>query len=170
MIRCLLFDLGETLTEIMIDDLRPLDELPLVAFSDAIPTLERLRRDRYRLAVVSNTCQSGDAVVSRAIEKVGLRCYFDTVVTSVDVGHEKPAPEVFLEALSRVGCDTNESVMVGDNPINDIEGAGRLGMRTILVQREAPRIFSSKVQPSFTIGSLNEIPDIVRRWQYLHGR
>lgn len=164
MIHCLLFDLGETLTERMIDSLSPLDKLPLVAFSDAISTLERLKNQGYKLAVVSNTCQSGDLVVSRAIERIGLRHFFDAVVTSVDVGCEKPAPKMFLEALKRINCHPSEAVMIGDNPIDDIGGAGKLGLRTILIRRGPSASSSQEVKPSFIVSSLSEIPAIVCLW------
>lgn len=164
MIHCLLFDLGETLTEKMIDSVSPLDELPLVAFHDAIPTLERLKNQGYKLAVISNTCQSGDLVVSRAIERIGLRHFFDAVVTSVDAGCEKPAPKIFLDALDRVSCHPSESVMIGDNPIADIDGASKLGLRTILIQRGSLTSSSQGGNPSFIVSSLSEIPAIVCLW------
>lgn len=167
MIRGLLFDLGETLTELMVDDARPLNELPLVPFSDAISTLTRLRNEPYQFALVTNTCQSNEAVVSDALDRVGLKRFFDVIITSVDIGSEKPAPCMFLAALARINCKPQESVMIGDNIVNDVQGASHLGMFTILVQRTHARTASPVVEPTCTVLSLSEIPAAIRRISHI---
>ena len=37
------------------------------------------------------------------LEHLGIRHLFATVVTSEDVVHQKPAPDIFLEAARRIG-------------------------------------------------------------------
>ncbi|MBN4048145.1 HAD hydrolase-like protein, partial [bacterium AH-315-O15] len=54
------------------------------------------------------------------------------------VGYHAPAakdPSIFESALELLGVTAAESVMVGDSLPYDIEGARRVGMRGILVQR-----------------------------------
>jgi putative hydrolase of the HAD superfamily len=167
MIRGLMFDLGETLTEPMIDDVRPLNELPLSPFSDAISTLTSLKSEAYKFALVTNTCQSNEAVVSHALDRIGLRPFFDVIITSVDLGCEKPAPGMFLAALAQINCKPHEAVMIGDNIVNDIQGASHLGIFTILVQRAHNRSVSPAVKPTYTVTSLSEIPAALRRISYV---
>lgn len=45
----------------------------------------------------------------------------------------KPAPLLFEEGLRRLGAEPGSTVVVGDNPLTDAEGAARLGMACLLV-------------------------------------
>ncbi len=45
----------------------------------------------------------------------------------------KPAPLLFEEGLRRLGARPESTVVVGDNPLTDAEGAARLGMACLLV-------------------------------------
>src|SRR3954462_13192462 len=63
------------------------------------PTLARLK-PTYRMAVVSSSsCQEIEPLMVRA----GLRDYFETVVGGGDVTNQKPNPEPYLLAASRLG-------------------------------------------------------------------
>jgi beta-phosphoglucomutase len=62
-------------------------------------TLQRLK-PKYKLAVVSSSsCQEIEPLMVRA----ELRAYFDTVVGGGDVVKQKPDPEPYLLAASRLG-------------------------------------------------------------------
>lgn len=64
------------------------------------PALESLK-GKYRMAVVSSSsCEEIEPLMVRA----GLRGYFDTVVGGGDVKKQKPNPEPYLLAASRVGA------------------------------------------------------------------
>jgi len=45
------------------------------------------------------------AVIRPMLERLDLLRYFETVVTSEDVVHQKPAPDIFLEAARRIEVD-----------------------------------------------------------------
>ena len=45
----------------------------------------------------------------------------------------KPAPLLFEEGLRCIGARPEDTVVVGDNPLTDAEGAARLGMACVLV-------------------------------------
>lgn len=69
-----------------------------------------------------------------------LRCckldnLIDLLVTSEEVGEQKPAERIFLAALERAGCRGGEAVMVGDSWASDVVGARRLGMRAVWFNR-----------------------------------
>ncbi len=57
---------------------------------------------RIPMAVASGGIQ---AIICGVLEKLGIRHLFDTVVTSEMVKHQKPAPDIFLEAARRIGVD-----------------------------------------------------------------
>lgn len=45
----------------------------------------------------------------------------------------KPAPFLFEAALKAVGLTADRAVMIGDNQLTDIQGAERIGMKSVLV-------------------------------------
>ncbi len=93
-------------------------------YDGALATLNTLSH-RYQLAALSN----GNADV----RKVGLDSYFSFAISAADVGSSKPSPEMFLEAMHRAEVLPDHAVHVGDHPIDDIEGANRVGMHSIWV-------------------------------------
>jgi HAD superfamily hydrolase (TIGR01509 family) len=57
--------------------------------------------------------------------------FFVWVITSVDAGARKPAPEFFQYALGRCGLAKEDVLFVG-NPLNaDIAGGEAFGIRTV---------------------------------------
>jgi len=58
-------------------------------------------------------------------------------VSSSEHGYLKPHPSIFESTLTLLGVSPAEAVMVGDSIPHDVEGARRVGMRAILVQRSA---------------------------------
>lgn len=119
-------------------------------FRDATPTLRRLRKDGYRLAVVSNWEPS----LPVTLERLGLHRYFQTVVTSSIEGIWKPDPRLFRIALDRMGLQPEEGLSVGDHIDRDIKAAWDAGMQAILVDRfdDYPQ-FSPRVR---NLGELSE--------------
>jgi putative hydrolase of the HAD superfamily len=83
-----------------------------------------LRTAGLSLAVVSNW----DIGLHEHLERLGLDRAVDAIVTSAEVGARKPAPDVFLEALARLGVPAERAVHVGDDDVDEA-GAAAAGMR-----------------------------------------
>lgn len=81
-------------------------------------------------------------------------------LSSSEHGYLKPHPSIFESALKLLGVAAAESVMVGDSLPNDIEGARRVGMRGILVQR-SPDAALSRVPGVPVIHDLSELPALL---------
>jgi len=94
-------------------------------YPDVIPALSQLKTEGYSLAVVT------DADIGHAesrLKKTGLYGYFD-VVSSPDLsGTRKPAHRAFHYALSAIGANPTDCMMVGDSLIRDIAPAKELNM------------------------------------------
>jgi 2-haloalkanoic acid dehalogenase type II len=161
LIRAVLFDFGGTLVQPVSDEEIPLDRLALKRYPDSVPVLEALKRAGYALAIVSNTTRSGEAQLTLALRNAGIPALFEAIVTSFDVGREKPDPAMFTGALERLGCAPSEAVMVGDDPVKDIHGASSLGIVTIHVRR-APDPLRRDAAPTFLVLSLLEIPALIK--------
>ena len=99
-------------------------------YDDAPPVLEVLRRHRIKIGLVSNGQRDlEEFVVHHALD-------VDVAVGSAAFGRTKPHPSIFLAALDRLGVEPADAAMVGDSPEDDIEGARRVGIRAVLLDRE----------------------------------
>jgi len=94
---------------------RPLDGVP-----DA---LRRLSRAGLALACVTNW----DVGIGEQLEKAGLAPCLSVVVSSAEIGAEKPDPRVFAEALTRLGVQAARAVHIGDDEA-DLAGALAAGL------------------------------------------
>jgi putative hydrolase of the HAD superfamily len=123
-------------------------------YRESETVLRRLKEMGAKVYAVSNW----DIELVKVLEDLGWSGYFDDVIASAIVGVEKPAGEIFEEAL-RVGNVSRDRVVhVGNDPVTDIEGASRAGIDTVLVDRrgtvEAPKA-------TFVLPDLNGLPAII---------
>jgi len=86
---------------------------------------------RYKLALVTNAADSGEALVRAALRRVSLDEFFDVVLTARELGMRKPDPAFFTLAVHVLGCRPAEAVMVGDDYDVDVLGACRAGLRAV---------------------------------------
>lgn len=64
----------------------------------------------------------------RKLTTLGLENYFHKVITSEEIGHEKPHPSMFLMALEKLQLGKKQVAMIGDHFEKDILGARQLGI------------------------------------------
>ena len=62
------------------------------------------------------------------LEIVGLRECFEIVVGAEDAARAKPYPEPFVKAMSALGANAQQTLMIGDTPA-DVAGARAAGVR-----------------------------------------
>lgn len=98
-------------------------------FPDTVSTLIHVKSKGYRLGVISNglTIKQWEKLV-----RLGIHPFFDQVITSAEIGFEKPHPQIFEQSLSRMGCKPEKSVMIGNKFKEDALGAVNAGMSAIL--------------------------------------
>ena len=101
-------------------------------FDDALPTLKQLKKQGIKLGLISNVAKDIDELFN----KLELQQHLDFIVTSFEVGHDKPDPEIFLAALEKAGVRPEEAMYVGDQYELDIVGARNVGMKAVLIDRE----------------------------------
>ncbi len=63
-------------------------------------------------------------------DKLGCDDVLHAVVSSGDVEHAKPAPDIVLAALEAAGCGPQDAVMVGDT-VYDVRAAAAAGVRCL---------------------------------------
>lgn len=81
--------------------------------------LSKLKSDGYSIAVCSNSVRRS---IQQMMEYSGLLGYLDFFLSNQDVTHAKPSPEIYINAMRRLGRDPKECVIVEDNP-NGIKAA-----------------------------------------------
>jgi HAD superfamily hydrolase (TIGR01549 family) len=102
-------------------------------YEDVLPVLDELRLHGLKIGLVSNGQRDLDEfAVHHALD-------VDTAVGSKSHGRIKPHPSIFEAALSALEVTPPETAMVGDSYEDDIEGARALGIRAILLDRNALR-------------------------------
>ncbi len=69
------------------------------------------------------------------LDRLSLAAEVDALVTSEEVGVQKPDPSIFHAALDRVGASAGQAVMLGDAWRADVEGARAAGVRPVWLNR-----------------------------------
>jgi len=164
LIRAVFFDLGDTLIAEEAVGGKHLWEAKLTKLPYLDEVLAHLERKGFKLGIITNTVTSREKHVRAALRRINVERYFDYIITSVDVGHEKPDERIFMTALRGLRIKPYEAVMVGNRISTDIVGGNRMGMKTILFKwnkRYKERIISKEEQPTRTIRSLRELPRVL---------
>jgi len=125
-----------------------------------VETLQTLRGRSLRLGLVSNAAYR-PRLMTQQLRALGLLPYFDGVTFSSEVGVRKPHPEIFNDALRKVGVGARQALFVGDRVREDVLGPQRLGMRAILTrewrQEDDPGAADAVIE------GLGELPAVVER-------
>jgi putative hydrolase of the HAD superfamily len=118
-------ELTQRYWDTFIDSIRP--------FEGVEKTLQILKDDGYRLAIITNMSAE---VQFRKLHKLNLDNYFEAMISSEEVGQEKPHPHIFFHAIDRLKVNPKQCIMIGDDLKNDIEVANFVGMTPILITIE----------------------------------
>jgi putative hydrolase of the HAD superfamily len=117
----------------------------MVLFDDVIPTLTQLKERELIIGLISNV----DRDITSLCQQVGLADWLGVVVTSQEVGFNKPMPQIFRAALRKAKLRPIEAIYVGDQHQIDVVGANGAGMLGLLIDRngffediDAPRLTS----------------------------
>jgi len=125
-------------------------------FYDAEVALKYLKKKGYKLGVITNGLKE---IQNRRLKAIGLNKYFKVVVTTSEVGYEKPNTAAFKLAMKKLKVQAKDSVMIGDNPPRDILPANKLGMTSVWLRRGKRYYYpaTGKEIPKHEIKSLVEL-------------
>jgi putative hydrolase of the HAD superfamily len=88
-----------------------------------------LRKQGYTLGVASNYDHRLRSVVAGLSQLDHFSCF----AISAEVGWRKPAPQFFAALCELAGMDATNILLVGDDRVNDYDGARAAGMHAVLV-------------------------------------
>jgi putative hydrolase of the HAD superfamily len=128
-IQAYLFDWGDTL---MRDDKRYKGSMctwpEVFAVEGAVETLRALSI-RARCCLATNARDSSEKDIRRALARVGLDRYIETVFCFQRLGVAKPDPVFFEKVGEQLGLPPQAIAMVGDSYDTDIVGALQAGLQ-----------------------------------------
>lgn len=122
-------------------------------FPDTADALRDLAT-RFKLVVISNV---DDALFARTAEQLGVE--LDGVITAEQVGRYKPAPQVFLYALQKLGLDKRHVIHVAQSLYHDHAPARSLDIRSVRINRPSILAGTGLALPDDTRPEL-ELPDL----------
>lgn len=135
----------------------------LELYNDAVQTLELVRgcSGVERIGLVTN----GPSEVQRhKIELLGIEPYLDFILVSEEVGHWKPAPEIFAEALRIGAAAPEETMFIGDSAENDIAGAQASGIAGVWINPTAREWDQRCPAPTRSVTCLAEVRRLFSLW------
>jgi len=115
-------------------------------------------RKKYKTGLITNGKTS---IQYGKIDRLGLRHDFDLIIVSEEAGCKKPDPEIFEMALEKLGLRAEQCVYIGDHPVNDIEGASRIGMKTIWMKANQPWKDGLTATPLYSIDRLSSLLELI---------
>lgn len=137
---------------------RKLARHKLRALPGALELLQSLRESGGKIALASSTPPENITLV---IGELGIKDYFQAIVSGRDVTRGKPDPQVFLLAAQELGVPLDRCVVVED-AVAGVAAAKRAGMACIAVTNTHPR--ESLHEADLIVDSLEEmtVDDIVK--------
>ncbi|WP_045687571.1 HAD family hydrolase [Hymenobacter sp. AT01-02] len=95
-------------------------------------SLLKALQPKYRVGIITNnrTAEQQDK-----LRFLGMDGLIDALITSEEVGVTKPNPRIFQVALQRLQAQPEQTVVVGDNWLADVEGAKAVGIRPVWLNR-----------------------------------
>jgi HAD superfamily hydrolase (TIGR01549 family) len=132
-------------------------------YADVVPTFTALRAQGLRVVLAGNQPQR------RAAQLRALDLPVDDLVTSDELGVEKPDPAFFAAVLARIRIDDPSRVLyVGDRVDNDVLPAAEAGLATCWLTRgpwgqlqELPE----DIEPDLVLEGLGELPELLAAWR-----
>jgi HAD superfamily hydrolase (TIGR01509 family) len=126
-------------------------ELPLI--DGALQAVQRLAR-QWPLGLASS---SPRPLIEFVLDRAHLAPSFKATVSSDEVAHGKPAPDVYLEAARRLDCEPARCVAVEDSG-NGLRAAAAAGMGVIAIpNRHYPPDAGAVAQAGLVLDGLQEL-------------
>ncbi len=109
--------------------LMDMDDNDIEVFPGVPETLKQLKEKGYLLAIVTDTANPLHVKLAW-FERGGFGDVWDSIISSQEVGVQKPHPRIYQAALRQLGVTVEEAAFVGHSP-EELDGASALGLKTI---------------------------------------
>lgn len=125
---------------------------------DAISILEKLKKDGYKVGLLSN----GDSKSQHdKINHCNLQNYFDEIIVTGDYGVSKPDPEIYRIMADKLDVLCEECIYIGDTFSTDILGAIRASMVPVWITQLSER--PANRYKGYRIEKLEQLSEIIEK-------
>jgi FMN phosphatase YigB (HAD superfamily) len=121
-------------------------------YPDALPCLELLRRDGFRVGAVGNTPETAEAQLAPHVDLVG---------SSARWGVEKPSAEFYERLTGECGTEPGRIAYVGDRVDNDVLPALAAGLTAVHIRRGPWGLLHDTPPGALAINGLAELPALL---------
>jgi HAD superfamily hydrolase (TIGR01509 family) len=129
-----------------------------IFFKDFIENLELRDFAKKLIEQTHRKCKVGlisNFTFAPVIYKISK--FFAAIIVSEEIGWRKPSKYIFEHTLKKLKSQANETVYIGDSPMEDIKGAKQAGLRTIFIPSQfytLKDLEESKQKPDYIIENL----------------
>jgi putative hydrolase of the HAD superfamily len=130
-------------------------------YPDTVPTLVKLRDQRFKLGVAS----PGKSVKQwQKLISLGVQHLFDTVVISEDLKVERLTETLLQRVVDNLRVHPSQALFVGAAPDREIDIANRAGLISVRLRRGEAKLEKMRGSlPKHEIAQLSEIPNLLSR-------
>lgn len=129
---------GENLDHVAVHDFKKDWFVLHLSELEAVPEVAAVVRELHGKKPIAIATGSELSIVNPELAHVGLRDFFEIIVTPADVEHGKPAPDMFLLAAEKLGIAPQDCLVFEDGQAG-IDAANAAGMESVFVA-SAPAI------------------------------
>jgi putative hydrolase of the HAD superfamily len=124
-----------------------------ISFFEGVPqTLESLKARGYLLGILTDTANPLSVKLGW-FEKGGFGNVWDSIISSHDLGVQKPDAQMYQAVLLQMGVQAHQAIFIGHDK-DELKGAHDLGMRTVAFNNQ------EKVTADYYIGKFSDLIEI----------
>lgn len=152
-------DLGETITAeegLKYQQLYVENQGKLILEDTMTEVLRRLKEKNMMTGVITNGESEHQWM---KIHALGLTDWIpeERIIVSGDCGITKPNPEAFWYTEKKLGLNREDCWFIGDNYVNDIQGAKAAGWKSIWLNKKGRVLTDAEEKPEFTVSCEAEL-------------
>lgn len=130
----------------------------LKAYPHVEEVLKKAKEDGYKMAVVSSKLTS---LIELMVHALHFDSYFLAYIGEDQPVRKKPAPDMALLAMKKLGVKPEESIVIGDSPY-DIRMGNSAGCQTVWASYGYGSFDSvMKEKPTYRIKNIEELIDVL---------
>ncbi|MGY5215924.1 HAD family hydrolase [Clostridium butyricum] len=124
----------------------------LKLYDGAIELLRCLKESGKKIYLLSNAQRIFTSYEMRVLD---IEKYFDDIFFSSDYNVCKPEKTFFDALLTKHNINVNESIMIGNDPICDIDGAKNVGLSSLYIHSNLSPEITGHVDSTYTLMDMN---------------
>ncbi|WP_297427807.1 HAD family hydrolase [Clostridium sp.] len=132
----------------------------LKLYDGVLDLLNLLKQRKKKIFLLSNAQR---IFTLYEMKILGIDKYFDGILFSSDCFVCKPDAKFYNKLLNEFNIDINSSIMIGNDPIADIEGSNYLGLDSLYIDSNLSPKITNELKSKYAImnGDVHKIIDLI---------